>query len=86
MVDLMRSSGETAAMTAGRKADRRCGAASGPAVTLALGPERGWSASERNLLRAQDFTLVHLGPRVLRVETAAVAGVTLARSARGWLR
>lgn len=57
-----------------------------PSVTLALGPERGWSAAERNLLRAQGFTLVHLGPRVLRVETAVVAAVTLVRSARGWLR
>ncbi len=58
----------------------------GPAVTLALGPERGWSAAERNLLRAQGFTLVHLGSRVLRLETAVVAAVTLVRSARGWLR
>lgn len=58
----------------------------GSGVVLALGPERGWSAAERNLLRAQGFTLVHLGPRVLRVETAVVAAVTLVRSARGWLR
>ena len=59
---------------------------SNPTVTLALGPERGWSAAERNLLRSQGFTLVHLGTRVLRVETAVVAAVTLVRSARGWLR
>lgn len=58
----------------------------GQDVTLAFGPERGWSAAERNLLRARGFTLVHLGPRVLRLETAVVAAVTLARSARGWLR
>lgn len=64
----------------------RLPADTGPAVTLALGPERGWSAAERNLLRAQGFTLVHLGARVLRVETAVVAAVTLVRSARGWLR
>jgi 16S rRNA (uracil1498-N3)-methyltransferase len=57
-----------------------------PAVTLALGPERGWSTAERNLLRAQGFTLVHLGSRVLRLETAVVAAVALVRSARGWLR
>jgi 16S rRNA (uracil1498-N3)-methyltransferase len=58
----------------------------GPDVVLALGPERGWSGAERNLLRAEGFTLVHLGTRVLRVETAAVAAVALARAARGWLR
>jgi 16S rRNA (uracil1498-N3)-methyltransferase len=62
------------------------GAESGPEVILALGSERGWSAAERNLLRSEGFVLVHLGPRVLRVETAVVAAVTLARSARGWLR
>ncbi|HEU0072883.1 MAG TPA: RsmE family RNA methyltransferase [Dehalococcoidia bacterium] len=41
-------------------------------VVLALGPERGWSAEERDLLRASGFELVHLGDRVLRVETACV--------------
>ena len=61
-------------------------ARSGPEVILALGSERGWSPGERTLLRAEGFTLVHLGARVLRVETAVVAAVTLARSARGWLR
>ncbi|MDX2185597.1 MAG: RsmE family RNA methyltransferase [Opitutaceae bacterium] len=39
-------------------------------VVLALGAERGWSAGERELLRSRSFALVHLGSRVLRVETA----------------
>ncbi len=69
----------------GPEAFGAAGAQSGPEVTLALGSERGWSAAERNLLRAEGFILVHLGVRVLRVETAVVAAVTLARSARGWL-
>ena len=49
-------------------------------IVLALGPERGWSASERKLLRSQSFELCHLGKRVLRMETAVVAslGVVLA--------
>lgn len=51
-------------------------------VTLALGPERGWSAEDRIVLRQHDFALVHLGPRVLRCETAVVAALTLVRSAR----
>ncbi len=46
-------------------------------VVLALGAERGWSAAERDWLRAHGFALVHLGPRVLRTETACIAAVTL---------
>lgn len=52
-------------------------------VALALGPERGWSAAERDLFRAQGFQFVHLGPRVLRAETAALAAVTLVRAKLG---
>jgi RsmE family RNA methyltransferase len=53
-------------------------------VVLALGPERGWSAAERNFLRAAGFELVHLGERVLRVETACVAAVTLLKARLGY--
>jgi 16S rRNA (uracil1498-N3)-methyltransferase len=55
----------------------------GPAV-LALGAERGWSAAERTLLHAAGFQFVHLGPRVLRMETACIAAVTLVKAKRGW--
>ncbi|HWA08191.1 MAG TPA: RsmE family RNA methyltransferase [Opitutaceae bacterium] len=55
-------------------------------VVLALGPERGWSARERDLLRGRGFTLVHLGRRVLRTETAVVAAVTLAKAELGLFR
>ncbi|MDB6166243.1 MAG: rRNA methyltransferase [Lacunisphaera sp.] len=61
-----------------------CSLTGAPAV-LALGPERGWSAAERDLLRANGFILVHLGPRVLRTETACIAAVTLLKSRLGWL-
>jgi RsmE family RNA methyltransferase len=54
------------------------------AVVLALGPERGWSAAERDLLRARGFAFAHLGPRVLRAETAAVAAVAIVKSRLGW--
>jgi RsmE family RNA methyltransferase len=54
-------------------------------VVLALGPERGWSAMERDLLRASGFTLAGLGPRVLRTETAAIAALTLVKATRGLL-
>lgn len=60
-------------------------ASSLPAVTLAVGAERGWDATERELLRRLGFTLAHLGPRVLRTETATIAAITLLKARRGWL-
>lgn len=53
-----------------------------PGLTVALGPERGWSATDRTQLRAAGFTLAHLGTRVLRVETAAIAAVAVVLAAR----
>lgn len=52
-------------------------------VTLAIGAERGWSAAERELLRAQGFGLAHLGARVLRTETACVAAIAILRGKMG---
>lgn len=54
-------------------------------VVLALGPERGWGPADRAELRAHGFTLVHLGSRVLRSETAVVAALTLVRAQLGLL-
>ncbi len=51
-------------------------------LTLALGPERGWGPADRDQLRAAGFTLCSLGQRVLRLETAAIAALPLARHAR----
>ncbi len=45
----------------------------GEPTWLAVGPERGWGAADREVLRGAGFTLHHLGPRVLRVEMAVVA-------------
>jgi len=47
----------------------------GDAVTLAIGPEGGWSAGEKE---AAGDRLVSLGPRTLRADTAAVAALTAA--------
>jgi len=52
-------------------------------VAVCVGGERGWSGRERALLRARGFTLVHAGPRVLRVETACVAALVVVRSRLG---
>jgi 16S rRNA (uracil1498-N3)-methyltransferase len=38
-----------------------------------IGPEGGWTADETRLFSGKGFHSVHLGPRVLRLETAAVA-------------
>jgi 16S rRNA (uracil1498-N3)-methyltransferase len=49
------------------------------ATTLAFGPERGFGPTDRAALRKADFTLAHLGSRVLRVETAIVAALAITR-------
>jgi RsmE family RNA methyltransferase len=53
------------------------------AVVLGLGPERGWSAAERTRLRENGFAFAHLGPRVLRVETAVIAALAVLKARRG---
>lgn len=49
---------------------------SAAAVDLVIGPEGGFSLSEVQLLAAAG-TPVSLGPRILRAETAAIAGLAL---------
>jgi 16S rRNA (uracil1498-N3)-methyltransferase len=53
---------------------------------IAIGPERGWSERERDVLKKVGFTLAHLGDRVLRVETACVAAGAVALSGMGCWR
>ncbi len=48
----------------------------GGSVTLAVGPEGGWSGDEVELAIEAGATPVTLGPRVLRTETAALVAVT----------
>lgn len=61
-----------------------CPISAGIPVVLALGAERGWSDAERRAMRAAGFLLAHLGPRVLRMETASVAAITLVKARFGW--
>ncbi len=49
-------------------------------AVIAIGSERGWSPNERAILKDAGFTFAHLGPRVLRTETACVAAVTLVKA------
>jgi 16S rRNA (uracil1498-N3)-methyltransferase len=46
-------------------------------VLLCIGPEGGWHADETEAARGAGFRLVNLGSRILRAETAALAGTTL---------
>lgn len=55
-----------------------------PPLTLAIGPERGWSQPERDTLRQAGFSLAHLGPRILRMETACIVAFAQIAAARGW--
>jgi len=52
------------------------GTTSRPAV-LAIGPERGWSDNERDLLEQAGFLRLSMGERALRTETACVAAAAL---------
>jgi len=45
-------------------------------VTVAIGPEGGFTEEEIGKARAAGWTLVDLGPRILRIETAALAVVS----------
>lgn len=47
------------------------------AVTLLAGPEGGFDANEREMLRRIGFLPVSLGPRILRTETAAIAAMAV---------
>lgn len=46
-------------------------------IVLLVGPEGGWTGGERDRLLALGCRPLSLGSRVLRVETAALAGATL---------
>ncbi len=46
-------------------------------VFVMIGPEGGFEAREQNLAREHGFLTVQMGPRILRVETAAIAACTL---------
>ncbi len=45
----------------------------GSPITVATGPEGGFSSTEIELLEAKGFKTVGLGPRILRAETAPIA-------------
>jgi len=46
-------------------------------VIVAIGPEGGWSARDREQLMAAGFHRLRLGPRILRTETAGLAAIAV---------
>jgi len=52
-------------------------------IAVLLGPEGGWTDSERQLATASGWRSASLGPQILRTETAAVAA--LAILANAWM-
>ena len=55
-------------------------------LALLIGPEGGFDAREVAAAQAKGFEALALGPRVLRTETAAAAGLTLLQTLWGDLR
>lgn len=51
---------------------------SGAEVTIAVGPEGGWTDDELDLFKRQGWQAVSLGDTILRAETAAIAAVAIA--------
>jgi len=55
-------------------------------VAVLVGPEGGWDDPELDTLHGEGCTPVSLGPRTLRMETAAIAAITLVQEDIGDLR
>ena len=49
-------------------------------VLLAVGPEGGWTQGEIQSAQSQGFVRVTLGEKVLRSETATIAGLILLKA------
>ncbi len=56
----------------------------GAPITVAIGPEGGFEPQELTELQAAGFKAVSVGRSVLRFETAAVAGLAVARAMLDW--
>ena len=50
-------------------------------ISLAVGPEGGWTEAELRVFTQNGWTAASLGPTILRAETAAIAAVAIAMAA-----
>jgi 16S rRNA (uracil1498-N3)-methyltransferase len=55
----------------------------GESLVIAAGPEAGFSEAETHALLAAGYAPVHLGPRILRTETAALAAIAALNAIAG---
>ena len=51
-------------------------------IAIAVGPEGGWTAEEMGAFVTHNWTPVTLGPRILRVETAAISALAVVSALR----
>lgn len=63
--------------------DALAGAVGRPSVTILVGPEGGWDDNELELLEREGCGFVTLGPRILRMETAAIVALALIQERMG---
>ena len=62
----------------------RLATVSGRKAAILIGPEGGFSPSERELVLSQSSVLpIHLGPRILRADTAALSALSLYQAVCG---
>lgn len=54
-------------------------------LVLAIGSERGWTSSERDLFHDAGFAVCSMGPRILRTETAACAALSIMLAKAGFM-
>lgn len=52
-------------------------------VALLVGPEGGWSENELKCAHVAEYRPMHIGPRVLRAETAGLAAVSILQAQYG---
>jgi 16S rRNA (uracil1498-N3)-methyltransferase len=55
----------------------------GQPVVLLIGPEGGLAETERDFARTNGFVACHLGPRVMRTETAGLAALAVLQAVAG---
>ncbi len=67
--------GQSTKLVAHPRDAKACPTASKQAMTLAIGPEGGFTDYEVGKLQQQGFTSFSLGPRILRVETAVPVAI-----------
>lgn len=52
-------------------------------IRVLVGPEGGWSEEEQRAAQQRGYQLIHLGPRILRTETAGIVITTLLQGLLG---